>query len=193
MSLLAGTAAAKITPPLGHPMGGYVSRTHGCTGLLEDLLLKVLYLEDARRHALVLVGADLVFFPKSVTNKVRQRLARALPGRKLTVLLNASHTHCGPHTAPNLLDSPQAAGQPYLDFLTEATVAAARRACEERRPAVLRWRTARARLAMNRRLVSRGKCHFAPNPAGPTDTTVRVWSVHPVPAGGAAPLAVWFS
>lgn len=190
--LLAGAASAKITPPRGTPMGGYVHRTHGCTGALDDLRVSALCLDD-QRQVLVVVGADLVFFSPAITTQVRARLTRALPDQKLIVLLNASHTHCGPHTAENLLDFPGRRMAAYVRFLTDTIVRTVRRAYAQRQPAELRWRTARARLAMNRRRIVNGVCHFAPNPRGPTDPVARIWSVHPAGDRRARPLAVWFS
>lgn len=191
MSLVAGIASARITPPLGESMGGYISRDHGCTGVLEDLFLQSLYLEDENHHALVIVGADIVFFPKEVTDAVCRRLRQELPSRGLTILLNASHTHCGPHTVPQLLDSPSPECGSYLNFLKETVISTTRKAFEARKPMWLKWRTAEARLSMNRRLIRNGTCHFAPDPKGAIDPQVTVWSLHG--DAGQTPSMVWFS
>lgn len=192
-NLLAGVATRDITPPLGEWMGGYFHREQGCTGVREPLSLTALCMEDAKEHLVVLVGADLLGFPQVVTRQIRDELTREWPGRAFTLLLNASHTHCGPATCPSTLSPPIPRRPPeiYLRFLQESTRSAILDAWRARRPMALAWRTAEARLSMNRRLVRNGVCEFAPNPEGAIDPRVTVWSLHEKKDARAS--VVWFT
>ena len=56
-----GTAAVKITPPLGTPMAGYYLQ-RGSQGVLDDLYAKAVVLDDGKTMA-ALVACDLIGLP----------------------------------------------------------------------------------------------------------------------------------
>ena len=62
-----GTAAVKITPPLGTPMAGYYTQ-RGSRGVLDDLYAKAAVLDDGKTKA-ALVVCDLIGLPRPRCSK----------------------------------------------------------------------------------------------------------------------------
>src|SRR4051794_1682012 len=101
----AGAAARRITPEHSMWMAGYANRTKPSEGTALDLYAKALALEDAAGTRQVIVTCDLIGIPRSLRDRVAHEVTAkfGLPGEAL--LLNASHTHCGPvvRTGPSLM------------------------------------------------------------------------------------------
>lgn len=90
--LMAGVARIEITPPVGHPMGGYAARQGPSTGIHDPLFATVLLLK-ADGASVAIVSCDLRSFPSArVINEAR---ARKLADH---VLLAVTHNHSGPMT-----------------------------------------------------------------------------------------------
>ena len=127
MTLLAGTARACITPPVGFSMGGYGARDHGSEGVHDDLLTKALYLNDGYREVAIITG-DLLGLRAPQVARVRH-LVEALTGLAADqVFVACSHTHGGPLMYSDFAAFP-AAHEAYLETLYHhlaGTVAAAR-------------------------------------------------------------------
>lgn len=100
----AGVARSRITPKESIWMGGYAFRDHPSEGKLTDLWTKVLVLEDKNGNQAVLITADLVGWPKTFSDRLRDRLLEKYKLTRDQVLLNASHTHSGPVLQGNLPD-----------------------------------------------------------------------------------------
>jgi hypothetical protein len=92
-----GTAASKITPPLGIPMAGYYS-PRGSEGVLEDLYAKVAVLDDGQTQV-ALVVCDLITLPRATVLEARKLIQQQtrIPGSH--VMISATHTHTGPALA----------------------------------------------------------------------------------------------
>jgi neutral ceramidase len=101
----AGTAKAVITPKQPLWMAGYAARTAPATGTLHDLYVRVLALEDARGHRAVVVSTDLLGIPRSISENVCRALAAKFGLPREAIMLNASHTHCGPVLRGALYDA----------------------------------------------------------------------------------------
>ena len=90
--LMAATAWADITPPLGHPMGGYGNRKGGVASVHDPLRARVLVLKSGE-ESVAIVTCDLRSF---VADRIRERVRRQSGIRHL--LVSSSHTHSGPLT-----------------------------------------------------------------------------------------------
>jgi neutral ceramidase len=101
----AGTAKAVITPKESLWMAGYAARTAPAAGTLHELYVRVLALEDAQGHQAVLVSSDLLGIPRSISENVSQALAKKFGLPHDAIMLNASHTHCGPVLRGALYDA----------------------------------------------------------------------------------------
>ncbi len=88
----AGVARVEITPPVGHPMGGYASRQGPSTGVHDPLYATALVLKTDGL-SIAIVSCDLRSFPSDrVIAMARER------GLADHVLIAATHTHSGPMT-----------------------------------------------------------------------------------------------
>lgn len=100
----AGVASIVITPEQPMWLAGYASRTHPSEGTLHDLKAKALVFEDAEGKQSVLVTTDLLGFPKTISDNIRNALQEKFGFCKAQVMLNSSHTHSGPVLSGSLVD-----------------------------------------------------------------------------------------
>jgi hypothetical protein len=89
-----GTAAVKITPPLGTPMAGYYS-ARGVQGVLDDLYAKAVVLDDGKTTAAMVV-CDLIELPRAPVLEARRIIAEKTGIPADNVVISATHTHTGP-------------------------------------------------------------------------------------------------
>lgn len=155
MALQAGFARRDLTPPLGTP--ALYGITAFVTETWDPLYATALVLRDGAEHAVV-VGADICAFLRQPYQDIRQAIGLALGIAADRVVLNASHTHCGPYVSTELQDVLDAYGLKALDpayarHAQEQIVAAAREAATAMEP--VRLATGHGtveRVASNRRL-----------------------------------------
>jgi len=92
----ASVASVVITLEQSMWMAGYAARTKPSEGKVNDLYAKALAIEDAQGNRLVIVTVDLLGIPRYLRDwlEIQVNERYKLPPEGL--LLNASHTHCGP-------------------------------------------------------------------------------------------------
>lgn len=176
----AGMAVAKITPSQPMWMSGYAARKKPSEGVKQDLFAKALVLEDSTGSRVAIVTLDLIGVRTSLRDAVEKQVGEKfkLPGASL--LLSASHTHCGPEYYEG--KGPETPAGKYHKFLEATLVQIVGEALKNLTPAQLSYGHARAGFAMNRRRnyqlpkddVNAAK---APNPDGPVDHDVPVLCV----------------
>lgn len=181
-SWMCAAGSVAITPQDPVWMGGYAARKEPSAGIVHDLNAKVLVIRDEQGEQLIIVTLDLLGITKELRIAVEERvLAQGVSPNSL--LLNASHTHCG----PELRDAR------ILRYGIDATYAASARAyvhstaikignlitetLQRLEPANLYYSRARAGFAMNRRLPTEQGFINSPNPKGPIDHDVPVLRV----------------
>ena len=179
----AGVAKAVITPKEPMWMAGYASRNKPAEGTAQDLFAKALALEDTHGKRFVFVTLDLLAVPRTLRTALEKRLGEAhrLPPEAL--LLNASHTHCGPEfrianePAEGAELGPKDQAEGYGKFLEDTLFNLVGEALSKLAPARLTYHHARCGFAMNRRLPVDGTFHNSPYPDGPVDQDVPVLRV----------------
>lgn len=193
----AGASSAVITPKALMWMAGYASRKAPAEGVETDLHAKALVLEDPDGGRFALVTADLVSVPRSVrlATAAAVQQAHGIPPERL--LINVSHTHCGPelrlwrtwHT-DDAERREREAGE-YCAFLETTFTRLVGEALANRVAATTRYVHSKCGFAMNRRRPD-GKGGFsnAPHPDGPVDHRVPVLQVRA--AGAERNLALVF-
>jgi hypothetical protein len=92
----AGLARAVITPQEPMWMAGYASRDHESEGVLTDLWIKVLAIQDARGKKAVLITSDLLGYPAKMSDNIRNQIAVKYGLTRSQIILSCSHTHTGP-------------------------------------------------------------------------------------------------
>lgn len=176
----AGIGRVKITPQEPIWLSGYAARNRPSEGVVHDLWVKALALEDSRRNRVVILGADLIGLPRAITDPVAARLQKEYGLERARVLFTATHTHSGPVVRSNLtamydLDAENARRiQQYGDVVAQALFDAAAAALGDLKPARLFFGTGRGSFAINRREPTPKGIRLGVNPSGPSDHTVPV-------------------
>jgi hypothetical protein len=179
----AGAASVVITPDGSMWMSGYAARDKPSEGKVQDLFAKALALEDAAGTRLVIVTLDLVGIPRSLRDVVAKQAREKYRLPPDSLLLNASHTHCGPvvrsgsSVSYDLSADQLERVDKYLTGLQEKLVAVIGKALADLKPARLGYGHARAGFAMNRRLPTEKGYQNSPYPDGPVDQDVPVLRV----------------
>jgi|YNPBryunderm2012_1023409.scaffolds.fasta_scaffold01155_4 hypothetical protein len=179
----AGAGRVKITPQEPIWLSGYASRNRPSEGVVHDLWVRALALEDSRRNRVVIIGADLIGLPRAITDPVAARLHKEYGLDRARVLFTATHTHSGPVVRSNLtamydLDAENARRiHQYGDVVAQALFDAAAAALGDLKPARVFFATGRGSFAINRREPTSKGIRLGVNPAGPTDHTAPVIKV----------------
>lgn len=179
----AGVASVAITPAEPMWMAGYAARNKPSEGKVHDLFAKALAVEDPSGTRLVIVTTDLIGIPRPLRNWVEGEAAARYKLPAAALLLNASHTHCGPELRvskaslyglePDRIKQAQA----YIEQLKTKLIALVGEAIDSLEPARLAYTHGRAGFAMNRRLPTDSEPRNAPYPDGPVDHDVPVLRV----------------
>jgi dienelactone hydrolase len=183
----AATARAVITPDEPMYLAGFGDRVVPAQGTAQDLYAKALAMEDAAGARLVVVTLDLVDVPRALRHSVALHAATKHGLNPEGLLLNCSHTHCGPelrYDEDELAElEPERAARcrRYTKMLHEKVVGVVDQAVKNLAPAKLSYGHARCGFAMNRRLKSDlpdGDPYLnRPNPDGVVDHDVPVLKV----------------
>ena len=181
----AGVASVVITPTEPMWMAGYAARKGPSEGKIHDLWAKALALEDGQGTRFVLVTVDLIGIPRPTRDWVEEQVEARFNLPPAALLLNASHTHCGPvvretrysiygNTLYGLSPEQIEQSNRYMDDLQKKLLRLIGKALDNLTPARLGYTYARAGFAMNRRAKTEGSYRISPNPDGPVDHDVPV-------------------
>ncbi len=151
----AGAARRDITPRDPVFLVGYPHVERMSTGVHDPLEASAVCLSDGSR-GILLLALDVLFLTRRTATRIREGICAACPIDPAAVLVSCTHTHSGPVTHKLLAwsDDP-VVPEPdpaYLDWLVARAVEAGVAAWSARRPARLRWASARAPLARTNRL-----------------------------------------
>jgi neutral ceramidase len=180
----AGAATMKITPEKPMFMAGYAGRTKPSEGVDLDLFAKALVLEDSQGSKFVWLTLDLIGVPRTMRRRLGEEVSKKYGVPPERLVLNASHTHCGPGLRSR-------EGNPVDEFAQSEDEAVRYTAILEKRlldlvgeavagafPASVEYSTSRCGFAMNRRTPDgKGGWKNFPNPEGPVDHRVPVLKV----------------
>ncbi|MAX39851.1 neutral/alkaline non-lysosomal ceramidase N-terminal domain-containing protein [Gimesia sp.] len=173
-------ASVVITPDKPMWMSGYASRTKPSQGKVHDLYAKLLILEDNRGEKVVIITTDLIGITPALRDPIAARLESEFKIPSAALLMNASHTHCGPElredkaTRRGLGGDRGAEARLYTKQLVEKLLKALAETLPRLEPVELKYASARAGFAMNRRLPTPQGVINSPNPEGPVDQRVPV-------------------
>ena len=191
--LLAGASRAIITPPLGITMLGYAGRDGAANAVDGDLTATLLVLRDESK-TIAILSADLALIGGQMFLDARQAIASTLQTPPDHILINYSHTHCGPTLKTYYYDTDAALIElrdRYERFFVETCARLAGEAIGGLRRARAGTSTGQARIGINRREVDTdGSVFLGENPDGPVDHEVRVIRVDDLEG---RPIAVVFA
>ena len=178
-----GVARVKITPPAPYWLSGYAARTNPAAIVRQDLWAKALAVRDPRGGQAVFVTMDLIGLPREISDEVTARAKRQFKLDRSELLLNCSHTHCGPAVGSNLsvmFDFNAADAQrvkTYSDDLTMRLVWVIGEALRDQSPANLSVGKGAVGFAINRRAPTASGVKLGVNTNGPVDHSVPVLRV----------------
>jgi len=179
----AGVASVKITPHKPMWMAGYAARDKPAEGTTQELFAKALAFEDGEGARVVIVTLDLIGITRDLRQALEQRIEAEHNLAPHALLLNASHTHCGPELRTGKADvyrlEPEYVAQirEYVKWLQDRIVLVVGNALQQLRPARFSYSHGRAGISMNRRLLTPEGVRNSPNPDGPVDQSVPVLRV----------------
>ena len=165
-SLRGGAGGARITPPIGFPMGGYGARDRGAEGVHDHLNTHVLFLDDGTTQV-VLISSDLLGMRAEQVARVRELVQQATGVPASHVFLAFSHTHGGPLMYSSFGDLEDRL-KDFHEVLSQYMAGAALQAATAAEP--VRWGVGRQPLqvGVNRReRQSDGTTRIGANPDGP--------------------------
>jgi hypothetical protein len=174
--LQVGVGSVCITPT--HPiwMAGYGGRTKRSEGKYQDLFVKALAVKDGAGRRAVIVTSDLECVASEWREPVLRQIKERFGLKPDQILINASHTHCGP--VINKFFYPEWDPE-YTATLAQQTVDAIARALNDMEDGRLWMARGSCTLSVNRRRPlpdNPGRVDYTilPNPQGLTDPDVPV-------------------
>ncbi len=171
-----GMSSIDITPPVGIYLSGFAARNERSTGVYHPLRATVVAVDDGITPFLI-VGADLLGFYER-TERVREAIHEAIGIDPANVILNGSHTHCGPALREIDGERHGELDHAYIDRLVEKVAQCARAAWERKQPSRLLSGFGRSDIAVSRRKPnSSGGVSWAPGPESTHDHEVPVVAV----------------
>lgn len=179
----AGIASKVITPAEPIYMSGYASRTHPSEGVAMDLKAKALVIEDSKGARAAIVTADVIGYPRSLTDPLAARIQKAYGIPRGNLVFNASHTHTGPligdnlHMMFDLSPHDQEVVRRFAQKLSDDIFTLVGAAIGDLQPATLSFGHGRANFAVNRRKPTPKGYQISVNPDGPTDPDVPVLKI----------------
>ncbi|MEA4889183.1 MAG: neutral/alkaline non-lysosomal ceramidase N-terminal domain-containing protein [Clostridiaceae bacterium] len=172
--LTVGVGRAKITPPLGTILFGYApGRPAESVG--DDLYVTAIAIGSGDTQALLLT-ADLCVIAPQIFADIRDQTSHITGIPSDNIICSTTHTHSGPNTSThNGWGDPD---MPYVEnILIPGSLAAAKDAVANRRPALMGIGTTQSDVAANRRqALPDGRIVLGQNPWGLRDTTMTVLS-----------------
>ncbi len=184
----AAAAKAVITPQEPMYLAGFAGREVPAESTAMELFAKTLAIEDQAGTRFVMVTLDLVEVPYQLRAAVAKEVKVKFGLPEKSLLMNCSHTHCGPELKYTELEF-MGLTDPlrkerclrYNTFLTDKIVGIIGEALQTLAPATISYGHARCGFAMNRRLKSdkpTGDPYLnSPNPEGMVDHDVPVLTV----------------
>jgi hypothetical protein len=185
----AGVASTLITPSEPLWLAGYGGKKQPAQGTVSDLYTKALVLRDPQGNRAVIVTCDIIGFFYEFTDAVTKEVAKRYKFPREAVLLNASHTHCGPEIREGkgaftgMPPEYQAKVGPYARWLQERIVETVGKALQDLKPAHLTFSSVNPTpFAVCRRVPTEKGIVYRSTPSsyytgGPRDDTVPVLRV----------------
>lgn len=165
-------------------LAGYAARTKPSEGVDQELFAKALAIEDTRGTRIVYLTTDLIAIPRTLREAVESAVGDKYKLPPASLLMNASHTHCGPElregraNLAGLTPDQVALVTEYTRGLEQSLLSVVGDALAKLEPVRLNYTHGRAGFAMNRRTFREGQVVNHPNPDGPVDHDVPVLHVN---------------
>ncbi len=177
-SHIAGFSQVDITPDRPLLLSGFASppgrRGEGC---LRPLMAQAAYFEDAEGEGSLVFAVDLIGFDAAWSMRIRRTLSEKTGVPVSRIILNASHTHCGPQTrCEEEFAAARDVDEAYRSRLEESLIAVGMEAYEKREACSVLYGEGVNRQVIYRRLWQEGGWFNRPNPEGEPDRSLPLLS-----------------
>lgn len=163
----AGSAQARITPPLGTLLAGHAGAERYASDVRDHLVASAVVLE-AKCEYVAIVSCDVLGIDSKSTSHIREAVAKETPIPRTNVLVAATHTHTGPQTI-RLFREPE---DDYVAWFEQQVVTVVRLAADRMTPASVRTAMSEDQhLCHNRRLIVGGELRLPTQSFDPDDVT----------------------
>ena len=171
-----GVSTVDITPPVGIYLAGYAARQEPSTEVYHPLKATAVAIDDGQTPLLI-VGAEILGFYER-TEEVRSRINAVTGIDPAYIILNGSHTHCGPCIREMDRERHGELDDDYLEDLFEKVARCAKTAWEDRSSARLSFGMGNCDIAVSRRSPDgKGGVEWIPTLEAPHDHDVPVIAV----------------
>ena len=171
-----GINTVDITPPVGIYLAGFAARQEPSTDVYHPLRATAVAIDDGKTP-LVLVGAEILGFYER-TETVRDRINKTTGIPHANIVLNGSHTHCGPCIRELDRDRHGELDTEYLESLIGKVTECATSAWNARTPARLLFGKGKCDISVSRRRPDgQGGVEWKPAPEAPMDHSVPVLKI----------------
>lgn len=141
-----------VTPPVGTFLNGFGARDKPSEGVDDPIFVRVLGLEDDQGERAVFVTADILWFHRDMSFRIKARAEREYGVKSAAVVLNASHTHCGPVLAQNPVYPHWPVNPDYVLSFEESILEGIRAVFAGLQPARIKVGVMQSHFGINRRL-----------------------------------------
>ncbi len=179
LPLKIGFASVDITPPKGVPLSG-TSTLRPNEGVLHRIYAKVMILEqEGKRH--VIMGVDAVGVKSELIDRLQERTRKL---NVVSIICNASHTHCAPDLYDGFydnLDDLKVVGlkNNFQKQVENKLVRLIEEGCKQLKSGYLAFNNQEeARFSVNRRRFYKGEWQLMPNFKAKIDQRVSVISAY---------------
>ena len=171
-----GISTVDITPPVGIFLAGFAARQEPSTDVYHMLRATAIAIEDDHTP-LMMVGAEILGFYER-TEAVRDRIHKATGIPHANIVLNGSHTHCGPCIREIDRERHGELDEEYIESLIGKVSQCATSAWNSRIPARLRFGVGHCDIAVSRRKPDgQGGVEWKPAPDESHDHQVPVLTI----------------
>ncbi len=171
-----GVSTVDITPPVGIYLAGFAARQEPSTAVYHPLKATAVAIDDGQTPLLI-VGAEILGFYER-TEEIRSRINAATGIDPAHIILNGSHTHCGPCIREMDRERHGELDDDYLEDLFKNVAECAKTAWDARSSARLRFGTGSCGIARSRRKPDgKGGVAWVPSLEAPHDHDVPVIAV----------------
>ena len=175
----AGAARVKVTPSESIWLSGYAGRTKPSEGVLQDIFVKALAIQDGGGSPAVIVTSDLQGLDVAMIAEIAGRVQKQFGVTRDRLVLNYSHNHSAPvtgqvlHLYYDLAPDQKAKVDAYTSWLVDRIVEVIGQSVHNLAPAKISFNQGLAGIAVNRRRARPGGRSLT----GPVDQDVPVLSV----------------
>ena len=93
--LRVGIAKGKLTPQVPVELGGFAARTEPCSGVLDDIWVRSIFLTDGAQQ-LAIVSVEVIGLTPEHVTKLKEQIKHHCGLEESQILIAATHTHSAP-------------------------------------------------------------------------------------------------